>query len=151
MTRTIGIDYGEARVGVAISDPLGMMALPLETLHVTGMRNAVKLVAELCGERDVACVVVGLPLNMDGSQSEMAEKAEAFAAKLREATGLDVALQDERMSSGQVERVLLDADMSRKRRKQVRDKLAAQVILQAYLDRHSDPIGEMLNDAGQAL
>jgi putative Holliday junction resolvase len=151
MERTLGIDYGEVRVGVAISDPLGSMALPLETLQVTGMRNAVEQVAAVCRAREVSLVVVGLPLNMDGTKGEMALKAEQFAGKLGDATGLAVKLQDERMSSGQVERVLLDADMSRSRRKQVRDKLAAQVILQAYLDIHAAPLWEDLGDVDPSV
>ena len=150
MVRMLGIDYGEARVGVAISDPLGSMALPLVTLQVTGMRNAVAQVATVCEEREIGLIVVGLPLHMDGSTSEMSEKTELFAEKLRAATGLQVESQDERMSSGQVERVLLDADMSRQRRKAVRDKLAAQVILQAYIDRQTPP-WEQFDDVDDAV
>jgi putative Holliday junction resolvase len=142
MMRTLGIDYGERRVGVAISDPFGSIALGLCTLQVTGMNNAVTQVSEICKEKDVQTVVVGLPLNMNGSVSEMSEKVEKFIVKLTESTGLNIVTSDERLSSAMVERTLLDADMSRTKRKGVIDKLAAQVILQGYLDRQAFENGD---------
>jgi putative Holliday junction resolvase len=83
----------------------------------------------------VSAVVVGLPLNMNGTRGPMVDRVERFVAELTEAVGLPVVTYDERLSSAMVERTLLDADMSRSKRKGVRDKLAAQVILQGYLDR----------------
>jgi len=142
MMRTLGIDYGERRVGVAISDPFGSIALGLCTLQVTGMNNAVNQVSEICKEKDVQTVVVGLPLNMNGSASEMSERVEKFIVKLTERTGLNIITSDERLSSAMVERTLLDADMSRTKRKGVIDKLAAQVILQGYLDRQAFESGD---------
>jgi putative Holliday junction resolvase len=135
--RTLGIDFGERRVGVAISDPLGSIALGLCTITVTGINNSVSKVAEVCKEKDVSTIVVGLPLNMDGSRGHMVERVDIFVAKLAEATGLPIEMYDERLSSAMVERTLLDADMSRNKRKGVIDKLAAQVILQGYLDRQA--------------
>ena len=135
MWRTIGIDYGERRVGVAISDPLGSIALGVCTLQVTGMNNAVNQVAEICKEKEAEAVVVGMPLNMNGSVGEMAEKVEKFIDKLGKKIEIPIITSDERLSSAMVERTLLDADMSRNKRKGVIDKLAAQVILQGYLDQ----------------
>jgi len=135
--RMLGIDYGERRVGVAISDPFGDIALGVCTLAVTGMKDAVAKVSDLCREREVGKVVLGLPLNMDGSSGAMVERVEQFATRLTESTGLPVVMLDERLSSALVERTLLDADMSRRKRKGVIDKLAAQVILQGYLDRQA--------------
>lgn len=133
--RILGIDYGERRVGVAISDPFGDIALGVETIEVTSLKDAVAKVCNTCREKDVATVVVGLPLNMDGTRGPMVDRVERFVSELTEASGLPVETYDERLSSAMVERTLLDADMSRSKRKGVRDKLAAQVILQGYLDR----------------
>lgn len=134
MSRTLGVDYGDRRVGLAISDELGMMSTPLCVLDVLSEKQAVAGVVAACRERGVARVVVGLPLNMNGTRGEMVDRVEAFVKRLAVASGLPVATWDERLSSSLVERVLLDADMSRGKRKKVRDKLAAQVILQSYLD-----------------
>ena len=137
MRRLLGIDYGERRVGVAVSDPLGSIALGLCTLQVNGVRDAVEQVAEICREKDAELIVVGMPLNMNGSDSEMSGKVEKFIEKLKAAVDIEIETIDERLSSALVERTLLDADMSRKKRKGVIDKMAAQVILQGYLDRLS--------------
>ena len=137
MMRILGVDYGERRVGVAISDPLGSIALGGETIEVTSLKDAVAKVCATCQEKEVATVVVGLPLNMDGTRGPMVERVERFVVELTEASGLPVVTYDERLSSAMVERTLLDADMSRSKRKGVRDKLAAQVILQGYLDRQA--------------
>ena len=139
--RTLGIDYGDRRVGIAISDPLGSIALGVCTISVTGINDAVTKVSELCKEKDVSMIVVGLPLNMNGSRGEMVDRVEDFVSRLREATALPINMYDERLSSAMVERTLLDADMSRKKRKGVIDKLAAQAILQGYLDREAFQLG----------
>jgi len=140
----LGIDYGESRVGVAVSDPFGSIALGVCTLQVTGMNNAVQQVSDICKEKNVDKVVVGLPLNMNGSASEMSEKVEKFVVKLQKKTGLEIVTCDERLSSAMAERPLLDADMSRAKRKGVIDKLAAQLILQGYLDRQAFENGDDL-------
>ena len=133
--RTLGIDYGEKRVGVAISDPFGTIALGVCTLTVTGMKDAIAKVHDVCREKEVSTIVVGLPLNMNGSRGHMVERVEKFIAGLAEVSGIEIVTSDERLSSAMVERTLLAADMSRQKRKGVIDKLAAQVILQGYLDR----------------
>ncbi len=137
MGRTLGIDYGERRVGVAISDPLGSIAFGLCTLEVNSLAKAVVEVSQTCREKEVETVVVGLPLNMDGSHGPMADKVQEFVDELQAETGLTVVTYDERLSSAAAERTLLDADMSRRKRKGVIDKMAAQVILQGYLDQQS--------------
>ena len=144
--RLIGIDYGERRVGVAISDPFGSIALGVDTLEVTSLKDAVAKVCEVCREKDVSTVVVGLPLNMNSTRGPMVDRVERFVSELSEATGLPVVTYDERLSSAMVERTLLDADMSRNKRKGVRDKLAAQVILQGYLDRQAFDSMPEIND-----
>lgn len=137
MARYLGVDYGERRVGLAVSDELGLMAMPLEILQVQGLKQVIRDVLRLCREKQVAGIVVGLPLNMDGSRGSAVEAVERFVGELRRETGLSVSMWDERMSSRQVERMLIDSDVSRSRRKGLVDKLAAQVILQSYLDAHT--------------
>jgi putative Holliday junction resolvase len=134
MGRILGIDYGTRRIGMAVSDEAGMLATPLCTAEVRSAPEAVAAVCRVAKEKAAVRIVVGLPLNMDGTKGPMAQEAEAFAQRLAERSGLPVDLSDERLSSGLVERTLLEADLSRGRRKEVRDKLAAQVILQGYLD-----------------
>jgi len=134
MPRTLGVDYGERRVGLAISDELGLLALPLDILPVQGAKQVIRDVLRLCQEKQVAVIVVGLPLNMDGSRGPAVEAVERFVLELRRQASRPVEVWDERMSSRQVERMLIDSDVSRARRKGLVDKLAAQVILQSYLD-----------------
>ena len=134
MPRTLGVDYGERRVGLAVSDELGMMALPLDILSVQSSRQVIGDVLRLCHEKQVAGIVVGMPLNMDGSRGPAVEAVERFVLELRRQGDRAVEVWDERMSSRQVERMLIDADVSRAKRKGIVDKLAAQVILQSYLD-----------------
>jgi putative holliday junction resolvase len=135
----LGIDYGVRRVGLAVSDPADIVAMPLAVIDRQVDRDLVAAVAERVAATGATAIVVGLPLNMNGTRGPMAEAAENFAATLRAALAIPVATYDERLSSCEVERVLLDADLSRRRRRDVRDKLAAQVILQAYLDRRAAP------------
>ena len=132
--RVMGVDYGMRRVGIAISDSMGVVATPSCKLDVETMADAVTQTVALIAEKDVAQIVVGLPLHMNGTHGELAEAAEKFAGKVREASGLPVTMWDERLSSKEAERVLLQADTSRNKRKKVIDKMAAQIMLQSYLD-----------------
>ena len=134
MPRTLGVDYGERRAGLAISDELGLLALPLDILPVQSIKQVIRDVLRLCQEKQVAAIVVGLPLNMDGSRGPAVEAVERFVLELRRQGDLPVEVWDERMSSRQVERMLIDSDVSRAKRKGIVDKLAAQVVLQSYLD-----------------
>lgn len=132
------MDYGTRRVGFAISDAMGIVATPLFTRDVESEPEALKAVCDVMAEKAAVRVVVGIPLNMDGSKGPMAVQVESFVRRLKD-RGLAVEVWDERLSSGLVERMLVSADVSRARRKEVRDKLAAQVILQGYLDAHTTP------------
>ena len=134
--RILGVDYGEKRIGLAISDPLGMFGQPLETVE-SGAAPPVDRIAEICKERGVETIVVGLPRNMDGTLGPKAAEASAFADALAGKTGLNVVLQDERLSTARAERSLRETDMSRRKRKARVDAVAAQVILQTYLDTRS--------------
>lgn len=134
MARVLGVDYGTRRLGFAVSDEQGFLSLPLFTKTVSSVQEAVRAVREVAQERGVAHIVVGLPLNMDGSRGPMAKQVDDFVTLLRAGGSLDVVTWDERLSTGLVERMLVSADVTRARRREVRDKLAAQVILQGYLD-----------------
>lgn len=134
MARILGVDYGERRIGFAVSDPLGSMALPLSMTTVEGERQMIEAIRRVATEVEAELIVIGLPLNMNGSAGPMAEKVTAFAAVLKTTLGLPVVTVDERLSTALVERSLLEGDLSRQKRKGLRDKLAAQVILQGYLD-----------------
>lgn len=134
--RVLGIDYGRRRIGLALSDEAGVLASPLPT-YVRGQSEArdIAALASLIDKHGVTAIVVGLPLNMDGSHGEMAREAEAFADRIRQETALPVGLFDERLTTTEAERVLLEADLPRRRRRELRDSLSAVLILQGHLDR----------------
>lgn len=135
MARILAVDYGERRIGFAVSDPLGSIAFPLRVETVGSPEEAESCIRSVCAETEAEWVVLGLPINMDGTQGPMAEAVKAVADRLREALNLPVDTYDERMTTQAVDRMLIgEADMSRRRRRDVRDKLAAQQILQSYLD-----------------
>jgi len=100
MARTLGVDYGTRRVGFAVSDEMAIVAVPLFIREVTSVAEAVRVVRAVAAEKGAACVVVGIPLNMDGSKGPMALQVEAFVALLREGGGLEIATWDERLSTG---------------------------------------------------
>lgn len=137
--RVLGIDYGTRRVGIAISDPLRLIARRLET--VTRSRDdapgPVDHIASLCREHDVDTIVVGLPLRTDGRESLIAEEAVSFADALREKTGLMVEMYDERYTSQIAGRVMVEmgaGKRGKKRDKELVDRLAAEILLQGWLD-----------------
>jgi putative Holliday junction resolvase len=132
MNRMLGIDFGEARVGVAISDELGMLAHPLETITVKET-DPVARVAQLVTERGAEMVIVGLPRNMDGTHGPSAEKARVFAEKLRE-RGCKVRLWDERLTTVAAQKALQAAGKNAKQSRAVIDQAAAVIILQGWLD-----------------
>lgn len=132
--RTLGIDYGTRRLGLALSDEDGILASPLPVRTRTSLPDDLKFISELIDERRVERIVLGLPLNMDGTQGEMAHAVQEFADGLRSACSVPVVLFDERLTTSEAERVLVQADISRKKRKNLRDGLAAVLILQGYLD-----------------
>lgn len=131
--RVLAIDYGTRRIGLAVSDPLGITAQPLPARLREGNKKDVEAIAAVAAEREVARIVFGLPLHMSGDEGKMAEAARKFVALLVERTGLPADPYDERLSSVAVERHLIDAGVSREKRKEVRDSLSAVLILQGYL------------------
>lgn len=133
-TRALGLDVGDKTVGLALSDGLGLTAQGLMTLARKNLETDLAALAALCAEHEVQLLVVGLPLNMDGTEGPRTLVSRKLGDRLAERTGLPVEYWDERLSTCEVERVLLQADLSRARRKQVVDKLAAQVILQGFMD-----------------
>ncbi len=129
--RVLGVDYGTVRVGLALSDELGMLATPLETVE---RALAVARICEVMKNRGVTTLVLGMPRNMDGTYGPKAKEVELFAEELKKAGVNQIQFWDERLTTRSAERMLIEADVSRKRRKEVIDKLAAQQILQGYLD-----------------
>lgn len=136
--RIIGLDIGEKTIGVAISDALGWTAQGLETIKRTNLKKDIDSIKNLISQWDASKIVIGLPKNMDGSMGPQADKVIEFAKRLKEKTAVDIVLWDERLTTVAAERLLIEADVSRAKRKKVIDKLAATYILQGYLDRKSN-------------
>lgn len=136
----LGIDFGKKRIGLALSDPGESISTPAETIEASGtVSEDVQRVLRWAARNDVAGFVVGRPLNMDGSVGRQARITDLFAERLREAAGMPVELWDERLSSYQADEYLDQTALSPTKRKQLRDALAAHVILQSFLDaRRSD-------------
>lgn len=133
--RILGLDIGDKTIGVAISDEMGWTAQALKTIRRNGSKKEISELKELIEEYEAKEILVGLPKNMDGSLGFQAKKVLAFVERLKSSLSLPILLWDERLSTVRAERTLLEADLSRKKRKGLRDKLAAQFILQGYLDR----------------
>ncbi|MFS0727421.1 Holliday junction resolvase RuvX [Paenibacillus sp. 1P07SE] len=132
--RIMGLDYGDRNIGVAVSDAFRWTAQGLGVVQKRRDDSELAELAELAREHEVSEIVVGLPKNMNGTIGPRGEICIAFAQSLREQTNLPVHLWDERLTTVSAERTLLEADISRKKRKQVVDKMAAALILQNYLD-----------------
>jgi putative Holliday junction resolvase len=133
--RVLGLDVGDKRIGVAVSDEMGWTAQPLKVIKRVSLEKDCRAVVQEMETFQADRVVVGLPRNMDGSLGPQAEKTKAFAQALGRLITAEVILWDERLSTQAAERVLLQADLSRAKRKKVIDKVAAGIILQGYLDR----------------
>ena len=133
--RLLGLDLGTKTIGLALSDTSYSVATPLDTIQRKKFTADVNLLLEFTEKHDVSALVIGLPLNLDGSEGPRSQATRAFVRNLRRHTDLPVAYWDERLSSVAVERTLLEADASRKRRAEVIDKMAAAFILQGALDR----------------
>ncbi len=134
MARILAVDYGEKRIGLAISDELGITASPLMTLTRRSDEETVRQIAQLASKLKVTQIVVGLPRRTDAQEGEMERKVKAFAEKLRQAVSVPVVLFDERFTTRIAEQVLLEADLSRRKRKKVRDRLSAVILLQSFLE-----------------
>ena len=133
--RIMALDVGSRTIGIACSDALLMTAQGIETIRRTSLENDFNRLRELISEYEVHELVVGMPKNMNGTKGERAEKTEEFVEKMKAVIDLSVTFWDERLSTVMAERQLIAADVSRKKRKGVIDKMAAVVILQGYLDR----------------
>ena len=133
--RIMALDVGSLTIGIACSDALLMTAQGIETIRRTSLENDFNRLRELISEYEVHELVVGMPKNMNGTKGERAEKTEEFVEKMKAVIDLPVTFWDERLSTVMAERQLIAADVSRKKRKSVIDKMAAVVILQGYLDR----------------
>lgn len=133
--RLLGLDLGEKTIGLALSDTLISIATPLETLARGKFASDSARISALANEHGVGALVIGLPLNMNGSEGPAAQSARAFGRNFAARSSLPVALWDERLSTAAVTRILIDADASRARRAMVVDKMAAAFILQGAIDR----------------
>ena len=133
--RALGLDLGSKRIGVAISDSAGTLATPIEVLARSGDRGREhREIADLVTEWEAQIVVVGLPLNMDGSEGEMAKKYRSEAKALGDTLDVPVVLYDERLTTVSAERSLMENNMNAEARRDVVDKVAAAVMLQSWLD-----------------
>lgn len=131
--RILALDIGDARIGVAVSDPGRIIASPVEVIHRVGWGPDVKRICELCQQYETTLVLSGWPLNMDGTAGFQSEKVRLFCEQLEKA-GLEVFYQDERLTTVTAEQALLEGNMHRRERRQTVDKVAAAVILQQWLD-----------------
>lgn len=133
--RILGIDLGDKRIGLALSDPMGWTAQGLDVITSKGSAEAdIDIIKEYVEHYEVSKVIIGLPLNMDGSSGPRADKAKVFAEKLEKRLKVTVEMTDERLTTVTAERLLIEADLTRKKRRKVIDKVAAVLILQSYLD-----------------
>lgn len=133
LTRILGLDPGDVRIGVALSDPLGIIAQPYAVLD----RRTASVMSEIeaiCAEYDVATVVVGLPVSLSGEEGPAAAKARDFGSQVERATGCEIVYFDERFTTVQAEAALIEGNVRRRKRRESVDKVAAAVMLQGYLD-----------------
>ena len=135
MKPVLGVDLGEARTGVALSDDLRVLAHPLETIASASPNSVAQRLQKIVAEREVDCVVVGLPRRMNGTLGPAAQNAQRFVEKLRSLVSCEVVTWDERLSTIAAERALRDAGKKTRGTRGIRDQVAAQIILQGYLDR----------------
>lgn len=132
--RILSLDVGEKRIGMAVSDILGIIAQQLETLARRNEAYDFKQIRDIVKNKDVSEIVVGFPLNMDGSEGPKAAEINKFIDGLKKECDVPIKIWDERLTTREADRILRAADVSRKKRKKLDDKLAAQLILQSYLD-----------------
>lgn len=137
MTRLLGLDVGDKTIGVAVSDELGWTAQGLETIKRQSKEKDLARLKEWIDKYQIGAIVVGLPKNMNGTIGPRAEMCQSFAQFLHERTSLPVHMWDERLTTMAAERMLISADVSRQKRKNVIDKMAAVLILQGYMDAKS--------------
>lgn len=132
--KVMALDYGEVRIGVAMTDLMRLIASPFETYVRKSLEQDLNYICALINNNSVKTVVVGLPLNMDGTEGERAQKTREFVDLLKSRTNVQFVFQDERLSSVSAEELLLEGGMKRRERKQNIDKVAAAIILESYLN-----------------
>ena len=137
--RVLALDLGKRRIGLALSDELGVTAQGLETLERTNIRSDLARLAEVASSNHVSLILVGNPLHMSGRESRQTEHARDFGARLHDATGLPVEFWDERLTTVEAQRVLRESGISIEKRAKAVDRLAAVILLESYLDsrRHA--------------
>jgi putative holliday junction resolvase len=132
--RFLGLDYGSKRIGIALSDPDGTMAFPLETIQVKPDGSHLKDIKALIDAYQVAKLVVGLPYNMDGSVGDKAQEVMRWGGEIEALLGISVIFWDERLSTSEAHEMLLNINVKGRKRKSIVDKIAASIILKGYLD-----------------
>ena len=132
--KVMALDYGDVRIGIALSDVTRFLASGYENYTRTSLDQDCKHISDIVSNNNVKIIVIGLPINMDGSKGERVEKTYEFAEYLKKFTDAKIEFLDERLTSASAEKILISADVSRKKRKDVLDKLSATIILQDYLD-----------------
>jgi len=132
--KVLGLDWGSKRIGIALSDSRRKLAISSDTYHRSKIEDDIEYINGVIYEQGVGLLVVGMPINMDGTRGEIAEQVSEFIEELSKTVTVPIKTIDERLTSAEAERVLLDSDVRRRERKQHRDKLAATLILQRYLD-----------------
>ena len=135
--RKMALDYGDVRIGIAFSDALNIIANGYETYVRKNLETDIDYLCKLCKEKEVDTIIIGLPINMDGTEGERVDVTRDFGDLLSSKTNLPVKYLDERLTSASAERLLIEADMRREKRRQVIDKVSATIILQNYLDIYS--------------
>ena len=151
-TRLLGVDYGHKRVGLAVSDPGRKIAFPLTTHERGSKEQDAAFFVRMVESEEIGKIVLGLPVHLDGREGQKAQEVRAFGAWLAETTGLPVVYFDERFTTVEAESALWEAGLTHKRRKERRDKVAAQMLLQAYLDAGcpAESAPGALDDPGEA-
>ncbi len=139
--RILGLDPGEKRIGVAVTDPLGVTAQGIDVIDYERPAEALEKIEAICHSYEVEEIVIGNPLNMDGTGGKASKNARLFAEQLRERLNIPVTMVDERLTSVSAERTLISGGVSRKNRRKVKDKLAAVLILEQYLASRQDSPG----------
>ena len=132
--RILGLDFGEKRIGVALSDELGITAQGQPTIEVKSARDSLSQLRSLLDKYNISRIIIGLPKNMDGSLGPKSEETLHFSDRLREQTNIPITLWDERLTTKMAEQSMLEGDLSRAKRKRRIDMISAQLILQSYLD-----------------
>lgn len=132
--RILGIDYGEKRIGLAVSDPLGFTAQGIETIPNRGVKKVLGDLSKICKEYEINEIIIGLPINMNGSRGPKAEEILKLIPEIEKETGIAAKTWDERLTSRQADRLMIEEGLSRKRQKQNSDQLAAILILQGFLE-----------------